>query len=166
MSLIECENQGFRDIVHIRLSFGEHIRIDAVAKCFKHKFYLCRIYYTAIKFLPGICRCLFVFDYLDSSGISCFLLEFIAFADGTAIGCSLGLDAVNAVSYIHSVEYALFKRVVYNDVFVEEGKSRIYRSSCKPDQSCRVKIIEHFFPVAVNRAVTLVDYYHVEIIVG
>ena len=166
MSIVQRKNERFRQIVHIRFALwiDEHFGIYCIPIGFKNQLYLCRIDYAAIQLCFSICRFFARFYILNRAGISGYLFYFLPFTNCSSILGSLRFDSVYTIIHIYTIGDRFFERVVYNAVIIEECQCFRRRRSRQTDHFCRIEIIEHFSPTTIDRAMTLINDNHIEIV--
>ena len=164
VDFVQRENERLGQIIHILLTLrvGEHLSIDSIAIGFQHELDLRRIDDAAVQFLFRVVLRLLVADGFHLARVSCHPSQFGAFQDGSTVLCGLRLDAINAGIHIHAIHDGLLQRVIDHNVVIEESLCFRNRGRRQPYHLGCVEIIQHFFPVAIDGTVALVDDNQVE----
>ena len=166
MGFIESKYQGFRKIIHIRLTLWiiEEFCVNHIPISRKNKFYLCRIDDTPIKFLICISFGFLTAYSLNLARISCFFFKFLALQYSSACFCNLRFYSIHPAINIHTINDALLQCIVDNAVIVEECHCFRNRRCSQTHQSCRIEILQHLAPVSINGAMAFVYDNHVKVV--
>ena len=160
MALVEGEDKRLGQIVKVRVALRlvEHLCEDSIAVGGEDKLYLGEIDHTAVEVTL---RVFFFFicghDTLLASVLALPLCLLPLLNDTTELRL-LGLDAVDAAIDIDTVNNRFIERVVDHTVIVEESHCVGDWRGGEAYKPRRVKIFEHLVPVAIDAAVTLVNY--------
>ena len=167
MGFIESKYQGFRKIIHVRLTLWiiEEFCVNHIPISRKNQLYLCQIDDTSIKFLICISFGFLTAYSLDLTRISCFFFKFLALQYSSACFCDLCFYSIHPAIHIHTVNDTLLQCVVDNTVVIEKCHCFFNRCCSQTNQSCNVEIFQYLTPIFINRAVALIYDNHIKVIV-